>query len=178
MSKGKNFLVGVFDEEEVLMEAIPKIRKEGVKIHEVYTPYPVHGLDEVLGYSPSNLPIGSFIFGLTGTICALTMMIGMLGLDWPMDIGGKPYIPLPAFIPITFEVTVLFAAHGMALAFLIVANLKPWGVNKVVIFDKRSSDNKFVMAIDLDKNHSMDNSKLSGILKNTGAAEISTKTLA
>jgi hypothetical protein len=176
MSKGKNFLVGVFDEEEILMEAIPKIRKEGVKIHEVYTPYPVHGLDEELGYSPSNLPIGSFIFGLTGTICALTMMIGMLGLDWPMDIGGKPFIPLPAFIPITFEVTVLFAAHGMALAFLIVANLKPWG--SIEVFDKRSTDNKFVLAIDIDKNHSMDSAKLSGILKNTGAAEISTKTFA
>jgi hypothetical protein len=176
MSKGKNFLVGVFDEEETLLEAIPKIRKEGVKIHEVYTPYPVHGLDEVLGYSPSNLPIGAFIFGLTGTICALTMMIGMLGFDWPMDIGGKPFIPLPAFIPITFEVTVLFSAWGMAIAFFIVANLKPWGT--AVMFDKRSTDNKFVMAIDLDKNHSMDSSKLSGILKVTGAAEISTKTLA
>jgi hypothetical protein len=175
MASGKNFIIGVFDEEEVLMEAIPKIRKQGVKIHEVYTPYPVHGLDEVLGYSPSNLPVGAFIFGLTGTICALTMMIGMLGFDWPMDIGGKPFIPLPAFIPITFEVTVLFASWGMAIAFLIVANLKPWGTP--VIFDKRSSDNKFVMAIDLGKNK-IENAQITKVLKDTGAAEINTKTLA
>jgi hypothetical protein len=175
MASGKNFIIGVFDEEEVLMEAIPEIRKQGVKIHEVYTPYPVHGLDEVLGYAPSNLPVGAFIFGLTGTICALTMMIGMLGFDWPMDIGGKPFIPLPAFIPITFEVTVLFASWGMAIAFFIVANLKPWGTP--VIFDKRSTDNKFVMAIDLGKNK-IENSQISKVLKDTGAAEITTKTLA
>src|SRR4051794_3124466 len=107
MEKSKNFILGIYSDEDVLVEGVAKVRQSGVKIHEVYTPFPVHGLDEALGYPASNLPMVAFICGMTGTILALTMMISMLGFDWPMDIGGKPYIALPDFIPITFEATVL-----------------------------------------------------------------------
>src|SRR6266704_4626863 len=113
MEKANNFLVGIYDDEDVLLDAVGKVKKSGVKIYECYTPFPVHGLDDAMGYNYSNLPIVGFLCGVTGTICALVMMIGMMGFDWPMDIGGRPFIPLPAFIPITFEVTVLFSAWGM-----------------------------------------------------------------
>jgi len=63
MEKGKNYLLGVYDDEDVLVEAVGKVRNAGVKIHEVYTPFPVHGLDTALGYNYSNLPIASFIYG-------------------------------------------------------------------------------------------------------------------
>ncbi|MCU0416852.1 MAG: DUF3341 domain-containing protein [Cytophagaceae bacterium] len=175
MEKGKNFVVGVYDEEDVLLEAVGKIRHQGVKINEVYTPYPVHGLDDALGYHYSNLPIAGFLFGLTGTILALTMMIYTLGFDWPMDIGGKPYIALPDFIPITFELTVLLCALGMTGTFFVASNLKPWAQPKM--FDPRSVDDKFVLTVDLAKNASMDAIALSGIIKASGASEVSTKTM-
>lgn len=172
MASGKKFLVGIYDDDSQLVDAIVKARQAGVKIHECYTPFPVHGIDEVMGYKPSNLPIAAFLFGLTGTTLALTMIISMLGYDWPMNIGGKPFIAFPAYIPITFEATILLAAWGMAITFFIVAKLKPWG--KMFMFDSRSVHNKFVMAIDLGKNH-MNQDAISKILKDTGASEINTQ---
>lgn len=174
MEKGKNFVVGVYEEEAVLLKAVEDIRNKGVKIHEVYTPYPVHGLDDALGYNYSNLPIAGFLFGMTGTITALTMMISMLGFDWPMDIGGKPHIPLPAFIPITFELTVLFCALGMTGTFFVASNLNPWSTPKLL--DPRSVDDKFVMALDLATNK-QDAAQLSSILSEAGASEVSTKSV-
>lgn len=172
MATGKKFILGVYDDEDVLVGAVVKARQAGVRIHECYTPFPVHGLDEVLGYKPSNLPVVAFLFGMTGTTLALTMIISMLGYDWPMDIGGKPNIAFPAYIPITFEATVLLASLGMAGTFFLVAKLKPYG--KMFMFDPRSTHNKFVMAIDMSKNH-LDTNLITKILRDTGASEVNTK---
>jgi len=175
MEKDKNYLLGVYDDEDVLMEAVGHVRGAGVKIKEVYTPFPIHGLDTALGYNYSNLPVMSFIYGMTGTITALCTLIWMMGFDWPMDIGGKGNIPLPNFIPITFEFTVLLAAHGMVLTFMIVSNLAPWNYNPPM-FDKRSVDDKFVMVIDLG-NNKLDSSALESVLKKSGAIEVNPKVL-
>src|SRR6478752_3722547 len=135
MASGKKFLVGIYDDDAQLVDAIVKARQAGVKIHECYTPFPVHGIDEVMGYKPSNLPIAAFLFGLTGTTLALTMIISMLGYDWPMNIGGKPFIAFPAYIPITFEATILLAAWGMAITFFIISKLSP--TKEAFMFDSR-----------------------------------------
>ena len=175
MEKEKNYLLGVYDDQDVLMDAVGKVKGAGVKIKEVYSPFPVHGLDTALGYNYSNLPVMSFIYGMIGTITALSTLIWMLGYDWPMDIGGKGNIPLPDFIPITFEFTVLLAAHGMVLTFLIVSNLAPWNYNPEML-DIRSTDDKFIMAIDLD-NNKLDTTTLESILKKSGAIEVNPKVL-
>jgi hypothetical protein len=173
MEANKSFVVGVFDDEDVLLNAVHKIRSSGVRIHEVYSPFPVHGLDEALGYKRTRLPIAAFMFGMTGTALALIMQIWMLGYDWPMIIGGKNYSSLPPFIPVTFELTVLLAALGMVATFLIVSDMKPyrWPVQ----FDIRSTEDKHVMAIDLAHNGSMTTDNLSKILKDAGAAEVNLK---
>ncbi|NMM50155.1 DUF3341 domain-containing protein [Marinigracilibium pacificum] len=172
MNTGKNYLVGIFSEEDVVMSGIPKIREAGVKIEEVYTPYPVHGLEHVLGYSKSKLPMIAFFFGLTGTCLALTMQIGMMYFDWPMIIGGKDFLALPDFIPVTFELTVLLTAFGMVGTFFVTRNLKPWAEPK--IFDVRSTDDKYVMAIDLDVNNKSAD-EIRTILNEAGASEVNEK---
>lgn len=174
MSDNKHYLLGVFEDEDVLMHAVHDIRHEGVKIHEVFSPYPIHGLDENLGYKRSRLPIAAFMFGVTGATLALTMMVSMNGFDWPMNVGGKPNASIPNFIPITFEGTVLFAAFGMVGTFFTASNLFPW--SKPVIFDKRITDDKFVMAIDLS-NNKLSKEQLSQILKSKGATEVNEKEL-
>jgi hypothetical protein len=174
MDVNKNFLVGVFEDEDVLLNAVTKIRSSGVKIHEVYSPFPVHGLDEVLGYKRSRLPIAAFIFGLTGTSLALLMQYWMLGYDWPMIIGGKNFVSLPPFIPVTFEMTVLLSALGMVATFLIVSDMKPYGWPRQ--FDVRSTNDKHVMAIDLDVNGAKTKNEISLLLKEVGASEVNTKT--
>jgi Protein of unknown function (DUF3341) len=173
METNKNFIVGIFDDEDILLEGVEKVRDKGVKIHEVYTPFPVHGLDEALGYKRSRLPIAAFLFGLTGTSLALTMQIWMLGIDWPMIIGGKNFVSLPPFIPVTFELTVLLAALGMVATFMIVSDLKPYKWPRQ--FDLRSTDDKHVMAIDLAINANLSADDIKRILKEAGASEANDK---
>lgn len=172
MSINKNYILGVFEEEDVLLHAIESLRGSGVKIHEVFSPYPIHGIDNVLGYKMSRLPKAAFMFGATGTTLALTMMFSMNGFDWPMNVGGKPNAPLPDFIPITFECTVLLAAFGMVGTFLTASNLFPW--SKPVIFDKRITDDKFVIAIDLSKN-TLNKEALTSLLLSNHASEVNEK---
>jgi hypothetical protein len=174
MDVNKNFLVGVFDDEEVLLTAVTKIRSTGVKIHEVYSPFPVHGLDEVLGYKRTRLPIAAFMFGTLGTCLALLMQIWMLGYDWPMIIGGKNFASLPPFIPVTFELTVLLSALGMVATFLIVSDMKPYAWPRQ--FDIRSTDDKHVMAVDIDVNAGKTTDEITRLLKEVGASEVNRKT--
>lgn len=173
MSDSRNFVLGVFDDEDVLLKAVRTVRGAGVKIDEVYSPFPVHGLDEELGYKRSRLPIAAFMFGALGTSLALTMQYWMLGVDWPMIIGGKDFTPLPDFVPVTFELTVLLAAFGMVGTFLVSSDLKPWKNPKML--DLRITDDKHVMAIDLGKNKSIDAKTINSVLKNSGAIEVNDK---
>lgn len=172
MEGDKNFVLGIYDDEDVLLKAISKVRGEGLKIHEVYSPFPVHGIDDVLGYKRSRLTIVAFMFGLLGTSLALTMQIGMLGVDWPMIIGGKDHIAIPDFIPVTFELTVLLASFGMVGTFMIISNLKPWA--KPRIFDLRITDDKHVLAVDLAKND-LSEEQIKGLLNESGASEVNNK---
>ncbi len=174
MAHTSNYILGVYEDEDVLLKAIKNVREGGVKIHEVYSPFPVHGIEDVLGYKRSRLSIVAFMFGLLGTSLALTMQFGMMTIDWPMIIGGKDYAPLPSFIPVTFELTVLLASFGMVGTFMIISNLKPWG--KAKIFDKRITDDKHIVAIDLESNK-LEESAIDKLLKDNGASEVNKKTL-
>lgn len=169
------FLVGIFNDEDVLINAVKSIRGAGVRIHECYTPFPVHGLGHALGYRRSRLPIAGFIFALIGTSLALLMQYYMLGIDWPMIVGGKNYASLPVFIPITFELTVLISALGMVAVFMVISDLRPYG--KAKIFDLRATDDKMVMAIDLSRNKKMEIKKIEELLTSSGASEIHERSL-
>ena len=172
MSDVKNYVLGVYDDEDVLLHAVGKIRGAGIKIQEVYSPFPVHGLDEELGYKRSRLPIAAFMFGALGTTLALVMQIWMLGVDWPMIIGGKNFIAIPDFVPVTFELTVLLAAFGMVGTFLVSSDLKPW--KDPNLLDIRITDDKHIMAIDLGSNQA-ETAEIQKALKDSGAVEVNEK---
>jgi hypothetical protein len=101
------------------------------------------------------------------------MLVYMMNFDWPMIIGGKDYGAFPDFIPVSFEMTVLFAAFGMVGVFMITSNLKPWAQPR--IFDLRSTDDKHIMAIDLATNSSLELDKIKEILTASGATEVNKK---
>jgi len=121
----KHYIIGVFGDEEPLLEAVKEVRASGTRIHEVYTPFPVHGLDELLGYKRSRLPKAAFLFGCLGFTLAITMQTWMLGIDWPMNIGGKPALAWPDFVPVSFELTVLITALGMVGTYLVACDFIP-----------------------------------------------------
>ena len=168
MKAGSKFLVGVFDDEDVLVEAVTTARSQGIRIHDCYTPFPVHGLGHALGYKRSKLPIAAFMFGTLGLSLALLMQFYMMRIDWPMIIGGKNFASI-TFIPVSFELTVLLSALGMVGVFMIISDLRPYGKPKV--FDLRATDDKHIMAIDLSKN-SIKLEEMKSILNDAGAVEV------
>jgi len=175
MSTSSNkFLVGIFDDEDVLMHSISHVRHDGGNIHDVLTPYPIHGIEDAMGFKRSRLSRAAFLFGLLGFTCAQSFIFFVLNVDWPMNIGGKSTLPYPDFIPVSFECTVLFAAYGMVFTFLIVSNLLP-GV-KIKPFDIRSTDDKFVMVFDLAHNTKTVD-ELTLMLKSQGASEVYEKVM-
>jgi hypothetical protein len=166
------FLVGIFDDDDVVLKAVKEVKNAGVRIHEVYTPFPIHGLDIALGHPRTRLGIAAFLFGLTGTLCALALTFYTEGFDWPMIVGGKDsYSPI-VYVPIFFELTVLICALGMVGTFLVSNGMGP--TVKPLMFDLRTTDNKFAMAIDLSKNN-IGEGDIEQILKKSGAAEVNVK---
>lgn len=164
----KKFVVGCFDNEEVLFPAVKKVRTAGYKIKDVYTPFPVHGLDHALGLRETSLHTAGFIYGITGTATALGGISWILTYDWPLNIGGKPHFALPAWIPITFELTVLFAAVGMVYTFCYLCQLAPFV--KKHHFHPRATDDLFVMVIECTDKTNVDD--LKGFLSSNGAIEV------
>jgi hypothetical protein len=166
------FLVGIYDDDDLVLKAVKEVKKAGVRVHEVYSPFPIHGLDVALGHPRSRLGIAAFMFALSGTLTALALTFYAEGFDWPMIVGGKDsYSPI-VYVPIFFELTVLICALGMVGTFLVSNGLGP--TVKPLMYDLRTTDNKFAMAIDLSKN-SISEVNIEQILKNSGAAEVNIK---
>lgn len=175
MGATKTIVHGIYDDEVPLLEGVKKLKGAGIRIRDVFTPFPVHGLDAVLGVPRTRIAICAFIYGVTGASLATLMMWYMMVADFPNDIGGKPnwtyFHNIPAFIPITFESTVLCAAHGMAITFLLRCWLVP-GV-KPKNPDPRSTDDKFLVYLELSSDEQMN--KATEILRSTGASEINNR---
>ena len=169
----KNVLYGIFDDEEVLLSSVKEIRANNIEIKEVYSPFPIHGLDKALGLKETRMAITSFIFGCLGLTLGSLMIYYMMQVDWPQNIGGKPnwtfYHNVPAFVPILFECTVLFAAHLMAITYLIRNGLYPGAKSDSP--DIRTTDDKFLMEIEVEG----DTSVVKDMLTKTGATEINEK---
>jgi hypothetical protein len=168
----KQYIIGVFGDEEPLLEAVKEIRASGTRIHEVYTPFPVHGLDELLGYKRSRLPKAAFLFGCLGFTLAITMQTWMLGIDWPMNIGGKPALAWPDFVPVSFELTVLITALGMVGTYLVACDFIPG--NEAKMPDLRVTSDKFCMAIERDGTNA---AAVTALLNKLGAEEVHEKEL-
>jgi mono/diheme cytochrome c family protein len=117
--------VGVFEEEGDVVAAAEAAREHGLHIADVYTPYAVHGLDQALGLRPSRLSGACLLFGLLGAGVALWLQFWTSAVDWPLNVGGRPWNSLPAFVPVTFELMVLCAGLGVVAAFLAVSRLYP-----------------------------------------------------
>jgi hypothetical protein len=167
-------IYGLYDDDGTLMSGAKDLIGKGVHIRDAYSPFPVHGLDRVLGVKWTRLAMCAFIYGLTGAMLALTGFWFFMISDWPMNIGGKPnfvlYENLPAFIPVTFEFTVLCAAHGMAITYL----LRNWTLPGVKARNPhpRTTDDHFALEITTDDNANFSEEDINSMLKETGTVEI------
>jgi hypothetical protein len=139
-------LIGVFSREEDILTATDAARRDGLTILDVYTPYAVHGLDQAMALQPSRLPWVCFLLGLLGAILKVWFEYWTTAVSWPINVGGKPWNSLPAFVPVTFEVMVLFAGVSTVFAFLLVARLRPW--RKAAVIHPRVTDDRFVLLLE------------------------------
>ena len=164
------FVHAIYNDDDVLLSAVKMVKDEKFHIEEIYTPFPVHGLDKAMGLEPTRIAIASFIYGCIGFTVSILMMNYIMIEDWPMDIGGKPsfsYIEnMPSFVPIMFELTVFFAAHLMVITFYLRSRM--WPFKNAENPDKRTTDDHFLMEID----PSSKLKDLEKILKESGAVEI------
>lgn len=163
----KKILFGLYDDEQILMDAVKEAKQDHLDIYDVFTPFPVHGLDPILGLTESRLHIVGFLFGIIGTMTAFLGMSWIFTKEWPMIIGGKPYWSVPAFIPITFELTVLFASIGMVVVYYAINGLSPRPHTEVL--HPRITDDKFAIAFDTSKSTNEEVSRLETFFERSGA---------
>ncbi|MFO7674666.1 MAG: DUF3341 domain-containing protein [Lutibacter sp.] len=160
----------MYNDDDILMDAVKEVRAANYHIEEVYTPFPVHGLDKAMGLKGTRIAITAFMYGCVGLVFSVWMMNYMMIEEWPQDIGGKPSFTfiqnMPAFVPIMFEMTVFFAAHLMVITFYMRSRL--WPFKEAENPDPRTTDDMFVMEVIVDGNED----ELIAFLEKTGTVEI------
>jgi len=160
----------MYNDDDILMDAVKETRAANHHIEEVYTPFPVHGLDKAMGLKNTRIAITAFMYGCVGFTFSIWMMNYMMIEQWPQDIGGKPSFTfiqnMPAFVPIMFEMSVFFAAHLMVITFYMRSRL--WPFKEAENPDPRTTDDMFVMEVGVDGNED----ELVSFLEKTGTVEI------
>jgi len=142
----RRVMIGIFDDEGDILRASRAARERGYRIVDVYAPYAVHGLDRAIGLEPSRLPWVCFLLGLSGAAAKVWFEYWTTASDWPINVGGKPWNSLPAFVPITFEVMVLFAGISTVIAFFIVSRLFPGRPARVLY--SGVTDDRFALVLE------------------------------
>lgn len=167
-------IYAVYEDPELLKDAARKLVTAGVRVKDVFSPFPIHGIDPIIGLKRTRMGIVSFMFGAFGLSLAILGTYYMAVYDWPMNIGGKPnqfyYQNVPAFVPVLFEFTVLCAAHGMAITYLIRNKTLPGmpGRNP----DPRSTNDKFIIELRTAENQGHAPEAITAMLRETTVLEI------
>ena len=135
-----------FESPEQVLMAARRVHESGYRDVDAYTPFPVDGLSEAIGIRATRLQRIVFAAGILGAVTGYFMCYYLLGFDYPLNVGGRPLNSWPAFIPITFEVTILFAAFAAVIAMLALNGLpRPHHpVFNVTEFEKATRDRFFL----------------------------------
>jgi len=165
-------IVAEFTSPYALLEAVKAVRQAGFSKIDTHTPFPIHGMDKAMGLPGSRLPWFVLVGGLTGTFCAVLMQWWMNGHDYPFHIGGKPVVSYQSYVPIGFELTVLFAAFTAVFGMLAM-NLLPQPYHPLFTHPRfgRFSDDGFFLSIEA-KDPSFSESKAREVLQAAGGTEI------
>lgn len=167
----------MYDDDQTLIEAARALVSQGIRVKEVFSPFPIHGLDPIIGVKRTRLAIASFMYATTGTLLAILGTWYFMIHDWPMNIGGKPSFSwienAPAFVPVMFEFSVFCGAHGMVITYLLRNGTLPGMPASNP--DPRTTDDKFVMEIVTEQNHGMSAADIEAKIRNTNVYELSIK---
>lgn len=160
--------VGVFADEDDTLHAVTECREAGLEFHDVYTPFAIHGMDRAMGLPFSKVTWVTFCCGLLGTTIAFSGMWYATTWDWPLNVGGKPTLPFPAFVPIMFELTVLIGGICTFLGMVAFCMLYPG--KKAKLLHRAQTDDRFVVA--LKAGEGFDEKKARAIFEKHHAEEV------
>lgn len=165
----RRWLIGIYDKESGLLAAVRDLRQAGWLVHDVYSPYPVPGVDEALGLRHSRLGWVTFLAAMASVLGMLATELYVAVIAWPVNIGGRPLASLPAFFPPVFEAGVLAAALATVAALFYVCRLYPGQEPEIEIPD--INDHRFAVALDADQAPQAAD-KIQALLKQSGALEV------
>ena len=165
----RRLLVATFENEEDILDVTRAVRERNLNIVDIYAPYAVHGLDKAMGLPPSRLPWVCFLLGLLGAAAKVGFQYWASWLSWPINVGGKPWDSLPAFVPLTFEVMVLFAGVSTVIAFFAVSRLAPG--RKAAVVTPRVTNDQFTLVV-LETGGDFDGVRVGELLKRFHAVRI------
>jgi Alternative complex III, ActD subunit len=168
----RDIVVGRFHEEPTVIEAVRAIRACGLRIADVYSPYPVHRLDDALGIERSRLPLVTLAGGACGLVAGLALELYTSVVDWPMNVGGKPDASLLAFVPIAFELTILGAGLATAAGLLLRSRLAPFRAATVI--DRAATDDTFAVVVNC-RDTALDRRLVEQMMLNYGAATVESR---
>jgi hypothetical protein len=165
--------VGEYDTPEQLMVAAEAVRHEGFTVMDAYSPFPIHGLSECIGFRDTKVPWTVFCFGLIGLMSGYTLQWYTSVIDYPMNVGGRPLNSVPAFIPITYEATILFAAFSAAIG-MFAYNRLPQPYHPIFNTKnfERCTQDKFFLSVEA-KDPLYDPKKVEQVMRANGAVEVS-----
>jgi hypothetical protein len=161
-------VLALYADPDSLLAAASRVREHGFRNVDAYTPYPVHGLSEALGIRKSWVPYVTLVTGISGAALGLLFQIWASAIDWPINIGGKPYVSLPAFIPITFEAGVLLGGTMTLAALLIACGLPNF---RAPILDRDLTNDRFGLFIP-DAGPDWNDSRAIQFLQSTGPVDL------
>ncbi len=167
-AKGTKGVAGIWLDEHQLVEAAAKVKAAGFTKFEAISPFPLHGIDDAMGIPRSFLPWVTFIFGLTGCTFGVWFTWWASAHNWALNIGGKPMWSLPAFIPVIFECTILFAALSSVGALIAICGLPKVDPH---IIDPDLTSHKFALFVP-ETDSGYDAAKIEQIFKAAGATEV------
>lgn len=165
-------LLAEFDSTYGLYHAAEKVRDAGFQKWDAHTPFPVHGLDDAMGLGPSKLPWITLAMALTGLAFSFSLQMWVATIQYPMVISGKPLASIPAFVPIMFELTVLFGAFGTVFGMLFLNRL-PMLYHPLFTSERfdRVTDDKFFISIE-STDSKFDAEKTEAFLRTIGAKHV------
>jgi mono/diheme cytochrome c family protein len=175
-SAGRTIVLGLFENADALLSAAAAAKPKNLGRLEAYTPYPIHGIDEVLGLRRSPLGAMVMVMGIVGALTALGFQYWISAIDYPIVTGGKPPWSWEAFIPIMFEVTVLFATFTAGLGMLLLLNRLPFFGHPVLGSKSIAAitRNQFALAVEADssRTEAFDTRTAASALQDLGAMSV------
>lgn len=168
-------VVGFYDGPHEILEGMKKVKEANFRSIDAYTPFPVHGLEAAQGLKRSPLPWVTFFMGLTGCLAGFSLQYWTSAVDWPLIVGGKPFNSWPAFVPVMFELTILFGGVSTVLSLFAICRI-PNMAKKT--FDPGLTRDRFAIAIDADEKEAshgfkkFDENEAMDVLKRSGAKDV------